>query len=121
MLRASADVLGHRVDLAAVTSSGPDRTDGSPATGAEPGVPAAAALVAFVDALVGPGAGPLALDAARTSLVEAVGAEAAARAALVTGNFEMMNRILDATGVPVPPRLAAMAEPLGLPPFPGRR
>ncbi len=43
-----------------------------------------------------------ALVAARTALLAAVGEAGAARAATVAGNFEMMNRLLDAAGVPVP-------------------
>lgn len=54
------------------------------------------------------------LETARADLVDAVGAEGAARAATVAANFEMMNRVVDATGCPIPSRAREMAGPLGL-------
>lgn len=83
-----------------------------------PGRDDAAALVRFADALVGAREDRLA--APRTDLAAVLGTGAVAPAAATAGNFEMMNRILDATGVPVPTRLAAIATELGLPPVTDR-
>lgn len=60
------------------------------------------------------------LLAARTALQDVVGAEGATRAAMAIGNFEMMNRLLDATGVPVPASMGLITRELGLPDFDGR-
>ncbi|MGI8794133.1 MAG: hypothetical protein ACR2H3_13335 [Acidimicrobiales bacterium] len=46
---------------------------------------------------------------ARAALVAAASPEAAERAAGVIANFQMMNRILDATGCPVHARMHPMA------------
>lgn len=99
LLRASALETGTPLALQGVTDDGVD-----------PLLPAGAPLRAFVTALVRraePGR-------ARERLAEAVGPAGAARAAAVAGNFEMMNRVVDATGCPVPPRVRELAEPLGL-------
>ncbi len=51
---------------------------------------------------------------ARAALVEAVGEAGAVRALAVAGNYGMMNRVLDAIGNPIAPRMAAMADELGV-------
>lgn len=107
MLRESAHTARVALNLTAI---------GAP--GANPGREDAAALLAFTDALVGDWAGRLA--AARRHLVAVLGAPAVAPAAATAGNFEMMNRVVDATGVPVPARLAAVAAELALPPLSDR-
>lgn len=99
MLRASAITTGLTFDLRGLVD--PD---------VSLGIPASRPLVEFTDALIA-GTG---VAHARRRLVNAVGKEGAARAALVAANFEMMNRIVDATGVPVPPRMAEIFGDLGL-------
>ena len=58
-------------------------------------------LVAFVDATHG--TDEAALTAARAALRVALGDEATVDAAGVIGNFNQMNRLADATGMPVGP------------------
>ena len=101
MLRASAHANGTTVELRAIT----DRA-------ADPGIAAGSELLAFVTALLA-GDAPQ-LDAARRALDAAAGPAAAIRAAAVAGNFQMMNRLVDATGVPVGRSLRAIAADLGL-------
>ena|SRR3712207_5924637 len=55
------------------------------------------------------------LDDSRDALARQAGPEVAAAAVGVCANFEMMNRILDATGCPVPERLRFMEELLDVP------
>ena len=43
-----------------------------------------------------------------------LGRNAADRVAMVAANFQMMNRLLDAIGAPVSPRLFPLAEEMGL-------
>ncbi len=88
MLRVSSDRLGLEVDVAAVVDSTRD-----------PLVTHGREILAFVDALVLDD--PHELPGARRALVDAAGDAAAARVAAVAGNFEMMNRCLDAIGAPV--------------------
>ena len=84
----------------------------------DPNLPAGSELLAFVDALISNDAEVL--DQTRATLQDVAGPDAATRAALVIGNFEMMNRLLDATGVPVPVSMGAITSELGLPAFTGR-
>lgn len=102
MLRASVQKLPgeQRFDLRAVVDED-----------IEPRLPHGVELREFATAVV-TGRG---LDAARASLARAAGPEAAAAAAGVCANFEMMNRILDAVGCPVPTRAREIATLLGLP------
>jgi len=86
MLRESSEAFGYDVDLRAVTDPAID-----------PGIPHGPLLVAFSDAVLG----RRAADALRSELVEAIGDEGLLGAAGVIGNFSMMNRIADATGMPV--------------------
>lgn len=78
----------------------------------DPLLPNGGALLAFADAAVlrdDDEIGP-----ARQALLDRAGPEAVVRAAAVAGNFEMMNRLLDAVGVAVGGRQAALADELGL-------
>ena len=99
MLRASALATDTPVELRAVTDDSID-----------PLLPMGRQLRDLATALVRRDG----LAEARDRLVHAAGAEAAARAATIAANFEMMNRVLDATGCPVPERAHRLAEPLGL-------
>ena len=100
MLRASAQANGTPIDLRSIG----DRQR-------HPGGDDAAALLRFTDALVGRTPD---LDDSRNGVVDVLGLAAVAPAAAAAGNFEMMNRIVDATGIPVPARMAARAPELGL-------
>ncbi len=80
------------------------------------GVPGGLALVGLVDQMVG---GDLtARRQARATVLEQLGPESLVDAAAVFGNFEMMNRIAEGTGIAVPPqaleREAGMMHTLGL-------
>lgn len=101
MLRASAHATGQAIDLRAITDRATD-----------PLIDAGIGLLAFVTALIG--GDPSDLDNARTALRDAAGPDAVVRAAAVAGNFQMMNRIVDATGVPIGPSMCAIAADLGL-------
>ena len=73
------------------------------------GVSHSAELIAATDAAVL--RDELELSDARTQLVEAVGEAAAVKTFAVAGNFEMMNRLLDALGVgPMGPAVALAGE-----------
>ena len=101
MLRASAEFTNTPVDLRGVVHDDID-----------PVLPAGAALARFTTALVeGPDD---ALAARRDALVAEVGEAGAVRAAAVAGNFEMMNRVVDGTGVPVSREAWLMATDLGI-------
>jgi len=100
MLRASAHATGESIDLRAITDRGVD-----------PLLTAGAELLAFADALMSHGAD---VAAASVELREATGADGAVRAAAVAGNFQMMNRLVDATGVPIGASQRAIAVDLGL-------
>lgn len=98
MLRASIEQTNHRLNLAAVVDH------------AQPaGVPEADAIIRFTHTLV---ENTDQLPDARAALVASLGAAGAAAIAGAVGNFEMMNRILDATGVPAPGSMADLTERL---------
>ena len=67
-------------------------------------------LVAFVDAAHGSDEAEIAT--AGTALREALGDAATVDAAGVIGNFNQMNRLADATGMPVGPGSMRRSEPL---------
>ncbi len=100
MLRASAEHNHTEVDLRGVTHLSID-----------PRVAGGRALVAFTRALV---IQEGSLHEARETLASQLGAAAAARAAAVAGNFEMMNRLVDAAALPITKSGWAQAAPLGL-------
>ena len=86
MLRASSEAFGYETDLRAVTNPSVDS-----------GIPYGDLLIRFVDAAL--------IDrdptASRASIVDEMGESALVEVAGVIGNFSMMNRIADATGMPV--------------------
>lgn len=99
MLRASAERTGTPLDLRAVVDSG-----------LEPRLPVGARLRDLASALViGRD-----LHAARAALVDAAGPAAAAAATAVCANFQMMNRVVDAAGLPVPATAHCMERRLGI-------
>ena len=80
------------------------------------GVPGGLALVGLVDRMV---EGDIsASQRARATVLQELGAESLVDAAAVFGNFEMMNRVAEGTGIPLPPqaveRQAEMMQTLGL-------
>lgn len=62
------------------------------------GVPGGNALLRFVDALLADGDA----DDARRALRTELGEDGLVHAAGVFGNFQMMNRIAEGTGIPIP-------------------
>ena len=86
MLRESSKTFGYETDLRAVTD---------PSVGS--GIPNGDLLIGFVDAVLSDGDS----SAHRASVVGQMGEEALVETAGVIGNFAMMNRIADATGMPV--------------------
>lgn len=95
MLRESSEAFGYEVDLRAVTDPAIDS-----------GIPHGSLLVAFSDAVLNrAGAEPL-----RAELIEAVGEDGLVATAGVIANFSMMNRIADATGMPVGKSFLAATE-----------
>ena len=101
MLRASISTYGGKLDPRPIAT-------GVGATG----IDADAELIAFVDAVV-----LMDVDEfpdARTALEAVIGREATDRAAMVAGNFSMMNRALDAVGAPVDANQHALATEMGL-------
>lgn len=101
MLRASADKTNRPHDLTALVTATVD-----------PLLDAGAELLAFADAAVLRDEHEI--EVARNELLAAAGSEGVVRAAAVAGNFEMMNRLLDAIGVRVSRHGMALAEQLGL-------
>lgn len=88
LLRESGEREGKKVEAGELGGSG------------DTGVPHAALLTRFVDAIFDPAAQP-GLAAAREALKAAAGFEAVVDAAAVAANFQRMNRFTDATGVPL--------------------
>ena len=100
MLRASVQkTTGTAVDLRAVVD-----------TAIDPGLPWGPELRDLATAM----ATGTRLDESRDALTRAGGLRVTAAAIGVCANFEMMNRILDATGCPVPERLRSVAGLLGI-------
>ena len=101
MLRESARAHNVAVNVLAVTQPALDS-----------GLPHGAELLAFVDAIA-------LLDfyelpEARAELIAAAGTGAATRAAAVCANFEGINRVVDAIGVPVNKRFYDIGDDLGV-------
>lgn len=86
MLSWSANETGRTANLAAIVDPGID-----------PGVPGGAALVALGKAVATPSPDRRPLDA----VADIIGVPAAIDAAAVAANFQIMNRVVDATGLPI--------------------
>ena len=89
MLRWSSEYMGYDLDI---------RSIGDPALAC--GVPGGNALLELVDALLGDGDGDA--DIARERVRAELGDAGLMHAAGVFGNFQMMNRIAEGTGIPIP-------------------
>jgi hypothetical protein len=105
MLRESSITFGYELDIRAIDD---DRFDS--------GVPGGDVILPFVDAVM---AGTESDQrSARNAIVDALGTEALVDAAAVFANFQMMNRVAEGTGIPVPgaaiERDSQMVEVLGL-------
>ena len=99
MLRASTQASGIELNLQSI------------GTNADPGRQDARDLLRFADALVTHSG----LSEARTNLANSLGDLAVPLASGAAGNFEMMNRILDGAGIPVPASTrASVAALVGL-------
>jgi len=96
LLRASSEMAGAGVDMAAV--NGEVHGDG--------GVPHAAELVAFTEAVMA--GDDAALARARTALRAVLTPEAFVDACAVIGAFNVVDRIADATGIPLDEPMVAM-------------
>jgi hypothetical protein len=98
LLRASGEHTGDDYDLTALLGE----------KGDESGIPNAGILLEFAEAAVG--ADPARLEAARAAVIEAMGGEALADAAGVAALFNAIDRVADATGIPLEDEKAAMTE-----------
>ncbi len=101
MLRVSSNRTNRPVDLLSIVD-----------VSIEPVLPWGRELLAFTDAAVLRDDDELPL--ARASLQRLAGDAGVVRAAACAGNFEMMNRLLDATGVRVPSAGMTLADELGI-------
>ena len=99
LLRASGEETGETYDLSVINGDG---SDGG-------GVAAGSELLRFADALLG--SDDAALTSARAALHQAVGDEGLVDAAGVAATFNAIDRIADATGIPLEDaKLAPTAE-----------
>lgn len=99
LLRVSGETKNAEYDLALINGAG--EGDG--------GVPHGRVLVSFAEAVLG--TDDKKLETIRTQLVSALGGEALVDVAGVTGLFDAIDRVADATGIPLEPeKLAATAD-----------
>jgi len=77
-------------------------------SGDDSGIPNAAILIEFAEAAVG--ADTARLDAARTAVIDAMGGAALSDAAGVAALFNAIDRVADATGIPLEEEKAEMTE-----------
>ncbi len=89
LLRASSEHSGQAIDFNAILGE----------TGGDVGIPHADLLVALAEAVHGDD--EAALTAARANLVEAMGEAALVDSAAVVATFNAIDRIADATGIPL--------------------
>jgi len=91
--------------------------------GDDSGIPHAAVLIEFAEAVLDPD--ETRLDRARRAVVDAMGEAALVDAAAVAGNFNAIDRIADSTGIPLEDDKAAMTadfrSALGIDEFGKRR
>lgn len=103
MLRESSIAFGHSVDVRSIR----DRTIDS-------GIPGGEVILNLVDAVY---SGQPA-DRERRVVIDELGPESFVDACAVYGNFSMMNRVAEATGIPIPAagieREIEIVETLGL-------
>ena len=98
LLRASGKHAGEDYDLSAVLGQ----------SGDESGIPNAAVLTAFAEAVIGDDADALAT--ARQAVLDEMGGPALADAAGVAALFNAIDRVADSTGIPLEEDKAAMTE-----------
>ncbi len=105
MLRESAIAYGYDLDLAAVAH-----------TGIPVGIPGGGALLRFVDVVLDRSDDRL--DDTQRAIIDELGSESLVDAAAVFGNFEMMNRVAEGSGISIPhqaiERETEMVNALGL-------
>ncbi|MCL1600237.1 MAG: hypothetical protein M3112_01715 [Actinomycetia bacterium] len=105
MLSSSANAYDYPLDIAAIR-------DPSIPTG----IPGGTELLHFVDALVA--RAPKDLTRAQTAIINTFDQESLVDAAAVFGNFEMMNRVAEGSGIPISPqameRMRDTIDELGL-------
>ncbi|GMQ94432.1 MAG: hypothetical protein BMS9Abin12_1922 [Acidimicrobiia bacterium] len=89
MLRESAIVFGYDLDLAAIAQPG-----------IPIGIPGGGALLRFVDAVLERSEDRL--DDMQRAIIDELGSESLVDAAAVFGNFEMMNRVAEGSGISIP-------------------
>ena len=105
MLRESALAYGYDINLRAIANPGLPL-----------GVPGGNTLLRFMDAVTG--LSTVDISDAQRDVVAELGPEALVDAAAVYGNFAMMNRIAEGTGIPLAKQMEAreanLIEDLGL-------
>lgn len=101
MLRASAAANDESVDMRGIG-----------AVNVDSGIPGDRVLTALTDAAILRDADEMVT--ARDRAVSTLGEAATVRALAVAGNFEMMNRLLDAIGVGPPQRLLEVGDEIGV-------
>jgi len=89
MLRESATAFGYDLDLAAVAR-----------TSIPTGIPGGGTLLRFIDVVLGRSDDRL--DDIQRTIIDELGSESLVDAAAVFGNFEMMNRVAEGSGIPIP-------------------
>ena len=97
MLSSSANAYGYDLDIAAIR-------DPSLPTG----VPGGTELLRFVDAIITRSLDDLA--SAQEAIIEKLNPESLVDAAAVFGNFEMMNRVAEGSGIPIPRQAIEMMK-----------
>ncbi len=105
MLSSSAIAYGYDLDVAAISDPS-----------VPIGIPGGQELLFFVDAVMT--RTPNDLEGAQSAIINVLGPESLVDAAAVLGNFEMMNRVAEGSGIPVSvqaiERLSDTIEKLGL-------
>jgi hypothetical protein len=91
MLSSSATAYDYDLDIAAIRDSS-----------IPTGIPGGSELLHFVDALIA--RAPGALAPAQAAIVSRLDPESLVDAAAVFGNFEMMNRVAEGSGISIPPQ-----------------